>query len=162
MSTEFKTIATREFPEFSTYSGPATVAEFTFRNVAGLSAVGDLVLNTIVIAQTKLADATPLQAVLQERRLEIPYLPDIISEYHLILHYHESPLIIAVTLAIAAALTAAGFLVMTIKSNSEAWSPAVVTGNVKETSKYIAYAAIAIATVAGLRTLRGLIPRTNK
>lgn len=161
MATEFKEIASRKYPEFDTYTGKATRAEFVFRNVSGLSFLSNWLIDTVVDKQTKLADATPLQAILKERRLELPYLPDIISEYELVIHYHDSPLVVMLTLAVAAALAAAGFLVMSVKSDPEDWSPSKTVASVAEAARYAAYATIAIVGFLVFRSMKGLIPSKN-
>ena len=116
-----RVIATYEYPEYKTYNGPAERAEFVFRNVKGLSLLPDWVFETLILTKARLADVTPLYAVLKESTLKESFLDYVTSEYTLILHYHDSPAIASIILAVAAALTAAGFLVLSVKSDPETW-----------------------------------------
>lgn len=115
------------------YSGPAFVESIKFKGIALIDLKPEWLLNTVIWGECKKADATPLKATLRERRIKTPYFPDIFSEYELIFHYHDSPLIMVVGGLIVATLIAAGFLILATKApRAEDWK--AFSESVKKTS----------------------------
>lgn len=134
---DWKVIAERLYPDATTYSGPAFVESIKFKGIALIDLKPDWLLNTVIWGECKKADATPLKAILRERRIKTPYFPDIFSEYELVFHYHDSPLIMAIGGLVIATLIAAGFLILATKApQAEDWK--AVVESVKETSFSIA------------------------
>lgn len=116
-----RVIETYKYPEHDTYTGSVQRSEFTFRTVKGLNLVIKWLMEDLIVAKCKFADVVPLRATLKAKEIKESWLDYITTEYTLIVYTHDSPAIASITLAIAAALTAAGFLVLAWNSTPETW-----------------------------------------
>lgn len=143
---DWKILREKLYPEAYTYNGPAQVINIKFKGVSVLSLKPDWLLDTLIWAESKKADITLLKATIKERRLQLPYLPDIVSEYELIVHYHESPMIIAIGALIVGALIGVGFVILSAKApTGEDWHS--LLKETKGIAKYIGLGLLSIASV---------------
>lgn len=155
-------VGTEKFPEHDTYTGPAERAEIVFRNVKGLSLVYNWLMDDIIKLKCKFADVTPLRATLKKETIKESWLDYVTDQYTLIFYYHDSPSVASVILAISVALTAAGFLVLTLRSEPQVWTnlstapkavaetAGAVATTTKETSKAVSSIAVSGAVIGAL------------
>lgn len=141
-------VETYKYPEHDTYVGAVERAEFTFRTVKGLTLIIPWLMEELIVVKAKLADVTPLRAVLKAKTIQESYLDYVTTEYTLILYFHDSPAVASIILAIAAALTAAGFLVLSWNATPETWGavakvPEALAKIPESISKIPLYAAVA-------------------
>jgi hypothetical protein len=117
-------LSTYAYPENDVYQGPAYKGVVTFRGLKGTQLVIKYLMEDLIIAKCKLADVTPLRAILKISQIKEDYLDYITDEYELTLYYHESPAIAGVIYAIAIAIAALGFLVIAWRSTATTWEKA--------------------------------------
>jgi len=117
----YKTIATYEYPESKTYNGPSHRAEFNFRSLKGTKLIVKWLLEDLIVYKSKMTDVTPLRAVLKHKEIKLGYLDYVTDDYILILYFHDSPAVASIILAIATAIAAAGFLVLSWNSTPDTW-----------------------------------------
>lgn len=117
----YNVLATYKYPEYDSYTGPSERAEFKFRAVKGTKLIVKWLLEELIPAKARLADVYPLYATLKVRHIKEDFLDYISDDYHLILYFHDSPAVASIILAIAAAITAAGFLVLAWNSTPDTW-----------------------------------------
>lgn len=153
----YTTLATYEYPEALTYSGPSHRAEINFRALKGTKLLVNWLLEDLIVYKAKMSDVTPLRAVLKHKEVNTGYLDYITDDYQLILYFHDSPAVASIILAISTALVAAGFLVLAWNSTPDTWKsiskiPLAISEIPKQTSKVVLYAGIALAGLFYLQT----------
>jgi len=121
MSTQ-QVLATYEYDAYKTYDGHAYKGIINFRGVKGTQFAINWLMESLIVAKCKLANVTPINAILKVNQIKEDYLDYVTDDYELTLYYHESPSILAVVYAVATALAAAGFIVLAFNSTPTVWN----------------------------------------